>query len=67
MSFVNGIYTSNGGKHVDYIIKQIIQKLQVAIKKKYKTANIRDSFIKDRFWILISSVIENPSFSSCSL
>ena len=32
VSFVNGIYTSKGGKHVEYIINQIIRKLAAFIK-----------------------------------
>jgi DNA topoisomerase II len=64
ISFVNGIYTSNGGRHVDYIVNQIINNLQKVIKKKYKNSNVKDSFIKDRFWIFISAIIENSSFSS---
>jgi len=34
MSFVNGIYTSKGGKHVDYIMNQIIKKITLYIKNK---------------------------------
>ena len=37
ISFVNGIYTSKGGKHVDYIVDQIKDKLVQVIKKKKKT------------------------------
>ena len=36
ISFVNGIYTSNGGRHVDYIVNQIINNLQKVIKKNIK-------------------------------
>jgi DNA topoisomerase II len=64
VSFVNGVHTKNGGKHIDHIIKQIIDNMQKAIKKKYKTAKIRDSFIKDKITILLNSVIVNPVFSS---
>ena len=34
------------------------------ISKKYKDAKIRDSFIKDKIYVFLNSVIENPSFSS---
>ena len=36
VSFVNGISTSKGGKHVDYITKQIVQLLTTHIEKKRK-------------------------------
>ena len=66
VSFVNGVNTKNGGKHVDFIMKQFIENMHKEIKKKYKNAKIRDSFIKDKIWIFINAVIENPSFSSQS-
>lgn len=36
VSFVNGICTFKGGKHIDYIIGQITRKLQAYIEKKKK-------------------------------
>ena len=36
VSFVNGIYTAKGGKHVEYILGQIIRKLSAYIKQKRK-------------------------------
>ena len=36
ISFVNGIHTSKGGKHVEYILNQIIRKLIDFIEKKKK-------------------------------
>ena len=64
VSFVNGVHTKNGGKHVDHLLKQIIDNMQKAIKKKYKNAKIRDSFIKDKITIFLNAEIENPIFSS---
>lgn len=64
ISFVNGINTLNGGYHVNYIINHIIKKIKEYIHKKYKTDKIKDGFIKNNLWIFISSIIENPTFSS---
>ena len=36
VSFVNGIHTAKGGKHVEYILNQIIRKLVDYIEKKKK-------------------------------
>ena len=36
VSFVNGINTIRGGKHVDYISNQICKQLADLISKKYK-------------------------------
>ena len=64
VSFVNGIHTHNGGKHVDHIVNQITSNITKYIRKKYKKVSVRDSYIKDNLWIFITSVIENPTFSS---
>ena len=39
VSFVNGICTFKGGKHVDYISNQIVRKLCDYIEKKKKPRN----------------------------
>ena len=36
VSFVNGINTSKGGKHVDYILNQITKKMITHIEKRRK-------------------------------
>jgi len=47
ISFVNGIYTSKGGKHVEYIMNQIIRKLCVYIKAK-KKVDVKPNTIKEQ-------------------
>ena len=64
VSFVNSVHTKNGGKHVDHLMKQILENMQKAIRRKYKAAKIRDSFIKDKITIFFNAIIENPVFSS---
>ena len=63
ISFVNGINTSKGGKHVDYVVNQITKKLSEFIKKK-KKVTIKPQFIKDNIRIFIKCTIDNPSFNS---
>ena len=63
VSFVNGIYTSKGGKHVEYIINQIIRKLTVYIKSK-KNIDVKSSAIKEQLGLFLRCDIENPSFDS---
>jgi len=60
VSFVNGIATPKGGKHVDFIVKQIIQNLTTHIEKKEKT-KVKDNYIKNYLKVFINSTIENPS------
>jgi len=65
MSFVNGINTIRGGKHVDYITNAITKKLtEMTLAKKKKT--VKPQHIKDNIFVFIKSVIENPSFDSQS-
>tara|TARA_Y100000389_G_C17468410_1_gene527894 strand:+ start:1531 stop:4968 length:3438 start_codon:yes stop_codon:yes gene_type:complete len=63
VSFVNGIFTSKGGKHVEYILNQIIRKLSSYILKK-KKINVKPSTIKEQIMLFIRCDIENPSFDS---
>jgi len=63
VSFVNGICTHKGGKHVDYIIGQIVRKLCDYIEKK-KKIKVNASAIKEQLILFIRCDIENPSFDS---
>jgi DNA topoisomerase-2 len=64
VSFVNGINTSDGGTHVDYIVNQIVSKLKENVEKKNKDLVIRPAYIKDNILVFINCLIENPVFSS---
>jgi DNA topoisomerase-2 len=63
VSFVNGIFTSKGGRHVDYIVNQIVKKMVAYILKK-KKIDVKPSIIKEQINIYLNCVIENPSFDS---
>ena len=63
VSFVNGIYTPKGGKHVEYILGQIVRKLAALIKKK-KKVDVKPTTIKEQLMLFLRCDIENPSFSS---
>ena len=63
VSFVNGVYTSKGGKHVEYILNQIVKKISEHIKKK-KKITVKPMTIKEQLMIFVNCVIENPSFDS---
>jgi DNA topoisomerase-2 len=65
VSFVNGIYTQKGGKHVEYIMNQIVRKLTEYIKAK-KKVDVKPTTIKEQLAIFLRCDIENPSFSSQS-
>lgn len=63
MSFVNGIYTSKGGKHIDYIMNQIIKKITLYIKNK-KKVDVKPSAIRENMALFLRCDIENPSYES---
>ena len=63
VSFVNGIYTPRGGKHVEYITNQIVRKLAEVIKKK-KKVDVKPNTIKEQLMLFLRCDIDNPSFSS---
>ena len=62
VSFVNGINTKKGGKHVDTVVRHILSDFcEAATKKKVpvKPAQIRDAVV-----FFVNSTIVNPSFDS---
>jgi DNA topoisomerase-2 len=63
VSFVNGIHTAKGGKHVDYILGQITRKLVAFIEKKKKIA-VNANSIKEQLILFLRCDIENPAFDS---
>jgi len=63
VSFVNGINTTKGGKHVDYILNQIVKKMIAYIEKK-KKIRVKPATIKEQIMLFVNCVIENPSFDS---
>ena len=63
MSFVNGIYTSKGGKHVEYIMNQITSKLIKYIKDK-KKVDVKPSTIKEQIMLFLRCDIVNPGYDS---
>ena len=63
VSFVNGICTFKGGKHVEYIMGQICRKLCDYIEKK-KKIKVNASAIKEQLLLFLRCDVENPSFDS---
>ena len=63
VSFVNGISTGKGGKHVEYILNQVTKKMIEYIKKK-KKITVKPVTIKEQLFIFVNCMIENPAFDS---
>jgi DNA topoisomerase-2 len=63
VSFVNGIFTGKGGKHVEYILNQIVRKMTVLIKQK-KKVDVKPNTIKEQICLFVRCVVDNPAFDS---
>jgi DNA gyrase/topoisomerase IV subunit B len=63
VSFVNGINTSRGGKHIDYITGQITKRLSEMVSSKTKK-EVKPQHIKDNLAIFVKCLIVNPSFDT---
>ena len=63
VSFVNGINTFMGGKHVDHVTSQITKKLGEMISSKRKK-DVKQQHIKENLMVFVKSSIVNPSFNS---
>jgi DNA topoisomerase-2 len=62
ISFVNGINTKKGGKHVETVFKNLMGDFcEIAKKKKI---DIKPSQLKDSLLLFVNSTIVNPSFDS---
>ena len=63
VSFVNGICTGKGGKHIDYILNQITKKMIEYIKRRKKIV-VKPVVIKEQLMLFVNCMIENPAFDS---
>ncbi|XP_067266976.1 DNA topoisomerase 2-beta isoform X2 [Chanodichthys erythropterus] len=65
ISFVNSIATTKGGRHVDYVVDQIVAKLIEVVKKKNKAGvSVKPFQVKNHLWVFVNALIENPTFDS---
>lgn len=65
ISFVNGVYTSKGGKHVEAWSEEIFRPIVSKFNAKGKT-QIKITDVKQFFRIIINCTVSNPEFESQS-
>jgi len=59
ISFVNGIYTNRGGKHIEYLIDLLLDKMQKIISPE-----LTKKLINDYVTICLKASVINPTFNS---
>ena len=64
VSFVNGINTSNGGSHVEYIVSNLVKKLIEYLTTKHKNIKVKPQHVKENVFVFVKSTLVNPTFSS---
>ncbi|XP_061597159.1 DNA topoisomerase 2-beta [Cololabis saira] len=65
ISFANSIATTKGGRHIDYVVDQIVAKLIEVVKKKNKAGvTVKPFQVKNHIWVFVNALIENPTFDS---
>ena len=63
ISFVNGIYTRKGGKHVEYVLQKVLTAFCEYAKKKAKL-EITPGLLKESIVLFLNATIVNPSFDT---
>jgi DNA topoisomerase II len=63
ISFVNGINTRKGGKHVETVQRHVLGDICEAANKK-KKLDLKPGQIKDTITLFVNATIVNPSFDS---
>ena len=64
VSFVNGISTTNGGTHVDYVTRQVVNKVIEKATQKNSSTQIKPNFVKEHMFIFVKATLVNPAFNS---
>jgi DNA topoisomerase-2 len=71
-SFVNGMWTPQGGTHESLVVNQVVEAIAGTLRTRAKGADAKlleacrnlTRQIKDRLWIFVDACIENPEFTS---
>lgn len=64
VSFVNGMATVRGGKHVDHVVAQICRRLGEMVMEKRKGVLVKPQYIRDNLFVFVKATVPNPTFDS---
>ncbi|CAO1613505.1 unnamed protein product [Sympodiomycopsis kandeliae] len=62
VSFVNNIATIKGGRHVEYVEKQIVDRIIENVKKNKKNGPVKANQVQQQLWLFVNCQIVNPTF-----
>lgn len=63
IGFVNSTNVSQGGTHIEHLMNQIVTGIRDHVKKKTKQ-DIKPSDIRNHFFLMSNSIINNPRYNS---
>jgi DNA topoisomerase II len=71
MSFVNNIWTSQGGPHVDAVAEQLVAPLREAVAKRLKAEKLSakaatPKMIREHLLLFVNATLVNPTFETQS-
>eukprot|EP00798_Chlamydomonas_sp_ICE-L_P015086 gene15086-biopygen24148 len=71
VSFVNGLNTVRGGKHVEYILQNICKRVveyvsntSTKIGRSLKQSVVKPQFVRESLFLFVRATIPNPTFDS---
>ena len=64
ISFVNGVFTEDGGTHVNHVLEPVLNRVVKELQEKHKDLTIRKTYIRDNIIVFVKSIIEDPKFDS---
>jgi DNA topoisomerase-2 len=62
VSFVNGLCTPRGGKHVEHVAAAVAKKLSARLTTKSKAVTVKTA--KSAMWVFVKARVSNPVFDS---
>jgi DNA topoisomerase II len=67
VSFVNGVWTAKGGRHVDAVAAVVCKKLSdYANKRRGQKATVKPQFVRDNLFLVVKSTVPDAAFDSQS-
>lgn len=66
VSFVNGVWTIKGGRHIDCLSQHIAKRVCDTMQQRKKLEQLKPAHVKERLMIFVKAYIPNATFDSQS-